>query len=145
MLVKHGHRGGDGDESLPDAFWSVAHRLRKASKALVGQWSVTPAQSRALGVLSRHGTMRLSVLSEYLHIAPRSTTEVADDLEAKGLVHRHPDPNDRRATLIELTAEGVVTSKAIEAARAADAEQLFDRLTEREKADLTRILKKLRD
>jgi DNA-binding MarR family transcriptional regulator len=42
--------------------------------------------------------MRLSELSEHLHIAPRSATEVVDALESRGLVRRRPDPDDRRAT-----------------------------------------------
>ena len=50
--------------------------------------------------------MRLSELSDRLHIAPRSATEVVDALEARGLVERRPDPSDRRATLVELTEHG---------------------------------------
>lgn len=145
MVVKHCQQCGDRDETLADAFWSVAHGLRRASKESMARWGVTPAQSRALRVLSRHGTMRLSELSDHLRIAPRSATEVADDLEAKHLVHRHPDPHDRRATLVDLTAQGRETSGAIEAAQAAGAERLFDRLTDQDRADLARILGTLRD
>lgn len=44
--------------------------------------------------------VRNSHLAERLHIAAHSTTEVVDQLEAKELVIRTPDPADRRATLI---------------------------------------------
>ena len=47
--------------------------------------------------------MRPSVLAERLHIAARSATEVVDALEARGLVERAPDPDDRRATLVRPT------------------------------------------
>ena len=67
-------------ESLADAFWSVARRLRETSQETLAPWDITPAHLRALRVLKRHGTMRLSELSDYLHIAPRSATEVVDAL-----------------------------------------------------------------
>ena len=47
--------------------------------------------------------MRPSALAEHLHIAARSATEVVDALEARGLVAREPDPDDRRATLVRPT------------------------------------------
>jgi DNA-binding MarR family transcriptional regulator len=89
--------------------------------------------------------MRLSELSDHLQIAPRSTTEVVDALESRGLVRRRPDPGDRRATLAELTEQGVSVFDAIRAARGSEAERVFGRLTEADRADLARILAKLRD
>ena len=76
-------------------------------------WDITPSQFRALRVLSHHGVMRLSDLSEQLHIAARSTTEVVDALESRDLVERRTDPGDRRATLVELTEHGISILEAI--------------------------------
>src|SRR5688500_10354637 len=75
----------DGDY-LADLFWGVARQLRHGAKDTSEHWNVTPGQARALAVLTRHGLIRLSVLSEHLRIAPRSTTEVVDALEEAGLV-----------------------------------------------------------
>ena len=72
-----------GDESLADAFWSVARQLRETSQETLAPWDITPAQFRALRVLRRHGALRLSELSGHLHIAARSTTEVIDALESR--------------------------------------------------------------
>src|SRR3984957_11462263 len=72
-----------GDESLADAFWSVARQLRETSQETLAPWDITPAHLRALRVLRRHGTMRLSELSDRLHIAPRSATEGGDALETR--------------------------------------------------------------
>ena len=74
-------------------------------------------------MLNHHGAIRLSELSEHLHIAPRSATEVVDALESRGLVERRPDPSDRRATLVELTAHGTSVLDAIRAARGTEAER----------------------
>ena len=105
------------DETLADAFRSVSRQLRETSQETLAPWDINPSQFRALRVLNRHGAMRLSDLSGHLHIAPRSATEVADALESRGLVERRPDPSDRRATLVELTAHGTGVLQAIRAAR----------------------------
>jgi DNA-binding MarR family transcriptional regulator len=134
-----------GDETLPDAFWSVARRLREASREALAPWDLTPSYLRALRVLRRHGVMRLSELSEHLQIAPRSTTEVVDALQSRGLVERRPDPADRRATLVEVTEHGASVLDAIRAARGTEAERVFGGLSQADRADLARILRQLRD
>jgi DNA-binding MarR family transcriptional regulator len=133
-----------GDESLSEAFWDVARRLREMSQETLAPWEITPAHLRALRTLKRRGTMRLSELSEHLHIAPRSTTEVVDALESRGLVRRRADPGDRRATLVEVTEPGVALLDAIRAARGTEAGRVFGRLSPADRADLARILAKLR-
>lgn len=132
-------------ETLSEGFWSVARQLRETDQQVLAPWDITPAHSRALRILSRHGTMRLSALSDHLHIAPRSTTEVVDALESRGLVRRQPDPDDRRATLVALTEHGTGVLDAIGVARGTEAERIFSRLSQADRAHLTRILRKLRD
>jgi DNA-binding MarR family transcriptional regulator len=134
-----------GDESLSEAFWDVARRLREMSQETLAPWDITPAHLRALRTLKRRGTMRLSELSDHLHIAPRSTTEVVDALESRGLVRRLADPGDRRATLVEVTEQGAGLLETIRAARGTEAERVFGRLSPADRADLARILRKLRD
>jgi DNA-binding MarR family transcriptional regulator len=134
-----------GDETLPEAFWSVARQLRETSREALAPWNLTPSYLRALRVLRRQGVMRLSELSEHLRIAPRSTTEVVDALQSRGLVERRPDPADRRATLVEVTEHGASVLDAIRAARGTEAERVFGRLSQADRADLVRILRQLRD
>jgi DNA-binding MarR family transcriptional regulator len=133
------------DESLSDAFWAVARQLRETSQETLAPWDITPAQFRALRVLRRHGVMRLSELSDRLKIAARSATEVIDALQARDLAGRRPDPADRRATLVELTARGEQVLTGIWEARGSESERVFDRLTPADRAALAAILRKLRD
>jgi DNA-binding MarR family transcriptional regulator len=139
-----GGRESAGAESLADTFWAVARQLRETSQETLAPWDITPAHLRALRVLSRHGPLRLSRLSDQLRIAPRSATEVADALEARGLIERQPDASDRRATLVELTEQGRDVLAAIRAARGSAAERLFGQLSGADQADLARILGQLR-
>jgi DNA-binding MarR family transcriptional regulator len=132
------------DESLAEAFWGVARQLRGLSRRTLEPWEVTPSHARVLSVLARHGVMRLSELSEHLRIAPRSTTEVVDALDERGLIERRPDPSDRRATLVELTDDGKDINAAIRASRATEADAFFGTLSDTDYYNLTRILRKLR-
>lgn len=131
------------EETLADAFWGVARRLRRLSRETLAPWDITPSHSRALSVLLRHGVMRLSELSEHLHIAARSTTEVVDGLEDRGLIERRPDPHDRRATLVGLTPSGIRVSRAISSAREADAERFFGVLSDTDRKQLADLLRRL--
>lgn len=133
------------DLSLTEAIWAVARELRHRSADSYAPFDLTPGQARALGVLARHGEMRMSALSEHLRIAPRSGTEVADDLEERGLVRRRPDPADRRAVLVATTPQGKLLAAQVRRARAAEGDVYLERLDERDRAELTRILRRLLD
>ncbi|BCJ56258.1 hypothetical protein Asp14428_77330 [Actinoplanes sp. NBRC 14428] len=133
------------DNTLSELFWGVARRLRHLSRETLEPLHVSPSHGRALAVLMRHGPMRPGALAEHLRIAARSATEVVDDLERRGLVERGPDPGDRRATLVSLTAAGRATGERIKAARYAESERFFAALSAADRAELTRILRKLRD
>jgi DNA-binding MarR family transcriptional regulator len=124
---------------------AVARQLREKSAETLAPWDITPAHLRALRTLARHGTMRLSELSDHLRIAPRTATEVVDALQARDLVRRRADPADRRAILVEVTERGAGTLDEIRATRGTEAGRVFGRLSPADRAELARILSKLRD
>ena len=134
-------------DSLGEAFGAVARRLRVASMAALAKFDVTPSQVRAIRVLAMHdsGGVRSKELADHLRIAPRSTTEVVDALEAKGLVQRSPDPGDRRATLVSLTDRGRALAEEVRRTRGVESERMFERLTDTDREDLARILHRLQN
>src|SRR3954451_2635067 len=121
----------------------AARAQRRRWRELLEPWDLTPSQSRALRVLGEKEGTRVSDLADALRIAPRSATEVADGLEARGLVERAPDPADRRAVLLRATPDGRRIRDEVDAARAADARELFGRLSPADRAALARILRDL--
>jgi DNA-binding MarR family transcriptional regulator len=140
-----GRRPVPGQEPISDLFWNVARRLRRLSRQALAPWDVSPSHGRALAALLSHGDLRLSELSDHLHIAPRSTTEVVDALAERGLAERHPDPDDRRATLVRLTEHGSAVALAIREARSSEAEAFFATLDDADREALARILRRLQD
>ena len=137
------HDPASGD-SLPELFWTVARRLRHGSRAGLAPYDISPSQARAVAVLARGGPLRLSALADHLRIAPRSATEIVDQLQDRGLADRAPDPQDRRATLVSLTTAGAEMAAAVRRQRNRESEEFFGTLSADDRAELTRILRTLR-
>ena len=136
---------------LGDLFHAAFRGLRRTWAEQLSPWELTPHQWRALATVLRTCSpeggetagLRLKDLADRLRIAPRSATEVVDQLEAKGLVRREPDPTDRRATLVAATADGEELFANVGAARRDKANEYFGRLSADDRAELARILGQL--
>ncbi|MGI5219806.1 MarR family winged helix-turn-helix transcriptional regulator [Nocardia sp. CA-290969] len=59
-----------------------------------------------LVALSRGPARGQGVLAQEIGADKTRIIAVLDDLQERGLLHRTPDPSDRRARLLELTTEG---------------------------------------
>lgn len=133
----------DDPATLGDLMHAAFRGLRGRWLTQLAPFDLTPHQYRALNAVARNtegGGMRLKELAEQLRIAPRSATEVVDQLQGKGLVVRGPDPSDRRATLISLTAEGTAMRDGVRRDRAREADEYFAALSAGDRAELARIL-----
>jgi DNA-binding MarR family transcriptional regulator len=135
----------DDAEALGELLVRAARGQRRRWRDTLAPWELSPHHARALRVVTDRAGTRPSDLAEALHIAPRSATEVADALQARGLVERTPDPTDRRAVVLTATDEGRRVQQEIAEARAADTRDLFARLDAADRAVLARILRILAD
>ena len=133
----------DDAEVLGELLVRVTRGQRRRWREALAPWDLSPHHVRALRVVTDRSGTRLSELAEALRIAPRSATEVADALQARGLVERTSDPTDRRAVVLTPTEEGRRVQTEIAAARAADNRDLFARLDADDRATLARILRTL--
>jgi DNA-binding MarR family transcriptional regulator len=103
---------------------------------------LTPGQARLLRVLAHaEGPLRAVDLAARLDVAPRSVTTKVDQAEADGYVRRLPDPNDRRARLVELTDAGRAALARVWAERREVAAARLGRLAPAERAELLRMLR----
>jgi DNA-binding MarR family transcriptional regulator len=68
---------------------------------------------------------------------------VLDELQRRGLIRRQPDPDDRRAKVLELTAEGRRACTAAQADIRRMEEVLLDRLPQADRAAFLRALRTL--
>ena len=68
--------------------------------------TLTLAQMRCLRVLSHEENCTMRDLSRHLGVGPSTACEMVDALVRADLVQRTPDPNDRRAVRLSLSAKG---------------------------------------
>ena len=83
---------------------SLRHRARAAQ--LLAPLGLHTGQEALLLELDRTGPSIQAQLSEALGCEPPSVTLMTRKLEASGHIQRTPDPADRRATVVALTASG---------------------------------------
>ena len=137
---RHDEPDEPGEPTLAELVTALAGRLRSAWRDGLAPYGLSPHQGRALLVVALNPRLRPTDLATRLRIAPRSVTEVVDGLVAAGLLERTPDPEDRRAVLLDLTEQGHQQVRAIQASREQVAGTLFDTISPRDRDQLRRIL-----
>jgi len=126
---------------LADQVFRLTRRLRHAQAEQLAPLGLTPAQERALRVITRsEEPPRMAEIADRLGIVPRSLTTVIDSLEAVGLVRREIDPRNRRAILLHLTEHGAAVRDDLREARRRAAEELFAPLSAGDRTTLGELL-----
>lgn len=129
---------------LRSLFHSACRGLRRNWIDQLKPWDLTPFQGRALNRLQRAGgELRPGELATQLRIAPRSATEVVDQLEERGLVERVADPSDRRARLVRVLPKGEELLAEIATRRGESAQTFFSPLNDEEQMQLAFLLRSL--
>jgi DNA-binding MarR family transcriptional regulator len=82
-------------------------------------------------------------LARHKMITSGGMTAALDRLEAKGMIVRVPNPGDRRGSLVRLTEQGREVIDASMKLHAEVEQMLVAPLSEQERADLQRLLRKL--
>ena len=129
---------------LADLLHRLTRRIRSAQAQRLAPLGLTPAQERALRLISRaEEPPRMTELADRLGIVPRSLTTVIDALEQAGLVKREIDPRNRRAILLRLTDRGAAVRDDLREGRRRAAEDLFAPLSDADRETLAGLLARL--
>ncbi|HEX4248735.1 MAG TPA: MarR family transcriptional regulator [Pseudonocardia sp.] len=129
----------DTGNELVDAILHAAHRVRTAADANLREGGLSLPGFKLLRALATEDRSMREV-SDILHLAPRTVTDIIDGLQGRGLVVRRPHPSDRRITLLHLTEAGATRlAEATEGADEARDAAIAD-LDEDERATLRRLL-----
>lgn len=121
----------------------VFNMLRRGDANRGSRPDLTLAQISILLTLLDSGPIRMTELATRERVRTPTTTVAIRRLEKVGLVRRSKDPSDLRAVLVEVTADGMVQYREALEARRTYLAAMLDRLSESERADLTRALKPL--
>lgn len=96
-----------------------------------------------LGILHDHPKLRLSALSDLLHVEASLTTTLVKALTAKGWVATEADPSDSRAKLVKLTSKGRATVEEVEGSLRSDMKNYLSDVSSAELVVYVSVLSKL--
>ena len=84
----------------------AARDIRQAYDNFFEPLDLNLSQASAIGYVHENGAMTQTQLAAALVLGKAATGSLVDQLEARGLVRRVPNPDDRRVWLVENTDEG---------------------------------------
>ena len=119
--------------SLRLAVARSARRLRKESGT-----GLSPSLSAALATIERHGPLTPSELALREGVQRPTVTRIVFRLEQESLVARAGDPDDRRSSLITITAAGRELLAAARSRKDAFLSERLDALSPEDRATLER-------
>jgi DNA-binding MarR family transcriptional regulator len=136
-----------GSVSLADQAWALLlqvafERVQAHFAAAVAELDLAPVQAKALHELNLEPPISMRELAERLKSDPSNVTGLIDRLEARGLVERRPDPNDRRIKGLALTSAGARMRERL-FARLYSAPRSVADLSERDQRTLTDVLQRI--
>jgi DNA-binding MarR family transcriptional regulator len=124
----------------------LARELEQRLEPVYREHGLEPGWHDVLATLRRSGPpyrLRPTEFTSTLMLTSSGTTKRLDRLEQAGLITRGPDPEDRRGTLITLTAAGRALIDAVTEAHMENERRLLSALTEAEQRRLADLLRKL--
>jgi DNA-binding MarR family transcriptional regulator len=124
----------------------LARELEQRLEPVYREHGLEPGWHDVLATLRRSGPpyrLRPTEFTSTLMLTSSGTTKRLDRLEQAGLITRGPDPEDRRGTLITLTAAGRTLIDAVTEAHMENERRLLSALTEAEQRRLADLLRKL--
>jgi DNA-binding MarR family transcriptional regulator len=132
-------------DALPQTGTSAA-RLRMALVRLArtirrhGDPGLTATQISALATVEEFGPMRISALAAYESMGAPAATRVVASLEELRLFERRDDPQDGRASVVDLSDIGRATLANLWNERTIGLSSRLDRLSAKERATIDAAL-----
>ncbi|MCP4131737.1 MAG: MarR family transcriptional regulator [bacterium] len=128
-------------------FFQLAKANQKASRfwnKKIEHLKLTAVQAMVLNFLSQEDSITSNRLGEKAQLDSATLTGVIDRLEARDLLERKPNPHDRRAILICLTAAGRTAGKEIRKDMESANREFLSILSKDDEAQFRSFLEKVR-
>src|SRR5262249_20344651 len=84
----------------------AARQTRCLSEMYAQIFDLSASQWKVLPIIGYYGPMSAKEAGERTSLEPEKVTRAVDQLVARGLVTRRPDPKDRRRVVLSLAANG---------------------------------------
>ena len=93
---------------------STARLIREAFDARLKPLDLNLTQASLLAYVAEFGAITQTRLAEKMGTGRAAMGTVVDGLEKRGLIERHPDPDDRRVWRVDITDDGRETDLNLE-------------------------------
>ncbi len=130
--------------TLPHLLSDSARLLRRDFDARVRELGMTSPQARLLLILHHTEGENQGFYAERLEVEPISLTRMIDRMEDSGLVERRPDPADRRAWRLSLTAKSLLVIDQVRACLAGLEDEMLAGLDPAARESLAQMLETIR-
>lgn len=120
------------------------HALHHQTAQLLNQHHVTLSQFGVLEVLYSKGPLRIGEVQAKILSSTGTMPTILKNLERQQYIQKVPDPQDKRATKLQLLEKGKEVVEKILPENLERIEQYCSTLSENEKEELIHLLKKLR-
>jgi MarR family 2-MHQ and catechol resistance regulon transcriptional repressor len=123
--------------------WKAAHAIRQNALRSLSALGLGNSDFAVLEVLLHKGPQPVNIIGEKVMLTSGSITAAVDRLESKKLLRRTAGLKDRRSRVVHLTEAGRELIKRAFQKHAMDMEETMSVLRSNERAELTRLLKKV--
>jgi DNA-binding MarR family transcriptional regulator len=138
--MQRGSRSGSGAGHVAFLLAQVgAHAAARFAERLA-PLRLAPQHAGILRVVGEAAGLSQRALGERLGVLPSRLVALVDELEARGLVERRDDPEDRRSYALHLTPGGAEALAEIGRVARAHGESICAALAEPERAQLAALL-----
>lgn len=131
-------------EGLADALVTTAFVTMAVINRIGAENDLSLSLIRVLGILWDRRP-RMTELADYLGLEKQTISGLIARAEARGLVARAPNQEDRRATDVFLTSEGVKLVKRLRIQGQQALTPIFEQLSASERRQLQGLLKRMLD
>ncbi|MFC4403934.1 MarR family winged helix-turn-helix transcriptional regulator [Gracilibacillus xinjiangensis] len=118
----------------------IAGIIKQQGREILHNYPITAPQFIALQMLLEHGDLTLGELSQKIHLAFSTTTDLVDRMEKNNIVKRVKDSKDRRVVRIHLLDEGKEIIKEVVEKRREYLGKVLTNVKEEDIKDLSRLL-----
>ena len=123
--------------------WKAAKAVEKVDRSSIAETGLHLTDFQILEVLLHKGPLPINTIGEKVLLTSGSMTAAINRLEKKTLIRRIQDPSDGRCYYVHLTKAGRKIIKKAYAEHERNLEKIAEILTDRERSELVRLLKKI--
>lgn len=126
------------------SFRRAEKRLAKNEMIAIKKAGLTLGQFAVLEILHSKGCLTINQIIECILTTSGNITVVIKNLKRDGFVQQLPNPEDKRSSLISLTAKGTELIESILPLHFSNIEESFSELSKAERKELIQLLKKIK-